>query len=329
MGKKTYTGYVPPFEITDEISNLIISIAEIVGHLSAATDNMPAPMLRKQNRIKIIQSTLAIENNSLSVEQVTAILNGKRILGAPNEIQEVKNAIDAYNLLFELNPYKEDDLFKAHRMMMSDLVSENGRYRNGGVGVFDGERCIHLAPPAIRVPELMQDLLMWVRTTKVHPLIRSCVFHYELEFIHPFADGNGRIGRMWQTLLLMQWNPIFAWIPVETIVKEHQQEYYAAIASSDNSGRSTDFIVFMLHCLLDALTEMKESNRKSNQKSDRKIFGIIQSMPKVSIRELQDMTGLSESGVKKIIRKLREAGCIKRVGGAKGGHWEIMKNIEK
>lgn len=329
MSKKEYTGYVPPFEITDEISNLIISIAEIVGHLSAATDNMPAPMLRKQNRIKIIQSTLAIENNSLSVEQVTAILNGKRILGAPNEIQEVKNAIDAYNLLFELNPYKEDDLFKAHRMMMSDLVSENGRYRNGGVGVFDGERCIHLAPPAIRVPELMQDLLMWVRTTKVHPLIRSCVFHYELEFIHPFADGNGRIGRMWQTLLLMQWNPIFAWIPVETIVKEHQQEYYAAIASSDNSGRSTDFIVFMLHCLLDALTEMKESNRKSNQKSDRKIFGIIQSMPKVSIRELQDMTGLSESGVKKIIRKLREAGCIKRVGGAKGGHWEIMKNIEK
>lgn len=329
MSKKEYTGYVPPFEITDEISNLIISIAEIVGHLSAATDNMPAPMLRKQNRIKIIQSTLAIENNSLSVEQVTAILNGKRILGAPNEIQEVKNAIDAYNLLFEMNPYKEDDLFKAHRMMMSDLVSENGRYRNGGVGVFDGERCIHLAPPAIRVPELMQDLLMWVRTTKVHPLIRSCVFHYELEFIHPFADGNGRIGRMWQTLLLMQWNPIFAWIPVETIVKEHQQEYYAAIASSDNSGRSTDFIVFMLHCLLDALTEMKESNRKSNQKSDRKIFGIIQSMPKVSIRELQDMTGLSESGVKKIIRKLREAGCIKRVGGAKGGHWEIMKNIEK
>lgn len=329
MSKKEYTGYVPPFEITDEISNLIISIAEIVGHLSAATDNMPAPMLRKQNRIKIIQSTLAIENNSLSVEQVTAILNGKRILGAPNEIQEVKNAIDAYNLLFELNPYKEDDLFKAHRMMMSDLVSENGRYRNGGVGVFDGERCIHLAPPAIRVPELMQDLLMWVRTTKVHPLIRSCVFHYELEFIHPFADGNGRIGRMWQTLLLMQWNPIFAWIPVETIVKEHQQEYYAAIASSDNSGRRTDFIVFMLHCLLDALTEMKESNRKSNQKSDRKIFGIIQSMPKVSIRELQDMTGLSESGVKKIIRKLREAGCIKRVGGAKGGHWEIMKNIEK
>ena len=329
MSKKEYTGYVPPFEITDEISNLSISIAEIVGHLSAATDNMPAPMLRKQNRIKTIQSTLAIENNSLSVEQVTAILNGKRILGAPNEIQEVKNAIDAYNLLFELNPYKEDDLFKAHRMMMSDLVSENGRYRNGGVGVFDGERCIHLAPPAIRVPELMQDLLMWVRTTKVHPLIRSCVFHYELEFIHPFADGNGRIGRMWQTLLLMQWNPIFAWIPVETIVKEHQQEYYAAIASSDNSGRSTDFIVFMLHCLLDALTEMKESNRKSNQKSDWKIFGIIQSMPKVSIRELQDMTGLSESGVKKIIRKLRETGCIKRVGGAKGGHWEIMKNIEK
>ena len=327
MGKKTYTGYVPPFEITEEISNLIINIAEIVGHLSAFAGNMPAPMLRKQNRIRTIQSSLAIENNSLSVEQVTAILNGKRVLGAPNEIKEVKNAVDAYNLLFELNPYKESDLFRAHRLMMSDLVSENGRYRSEGVGIFDGSSCIHLAPPAIRVPVLMKDLLLWARDTNVHPLIRSCVFHYELEFIHPFADGNGRIGRMWQTLLLMQWNPIFAWIPVETIVKEHQQEYYAAIASSDRSGKSTDFIVFMLHCLLDALQEMKESNQKSNRKSNRKILEIMQMKPEVSIRELQEMTDLSESGVKKIIRKLKEAGSIRRVGGAKGGYWEVLTEL--
>ncbi len=142
-------------------------------------------------------------------------------------------------MLLELNPYKEKDLLRAHKLMMADLVSENGRYRQGGVGVFDGEKCIHLASPAQRVPLLMADLLLWAKQTKVHPLISSCVFHYEFEFIHPFADGNGRTGRMWQTLLLMQWNPIFVWIPVETIVKEHQEDYYAAIAQSDREASST------------------------------------------------------------------------------------------
>ena len=327
MSKGKHSGYVPPFEITGEISNLTIEIAEIVGHLSAKMGNIPTPMLRKQNRIKTIQSSLAIENNSLSIEQVTDILEGKRVLGAPNEIMEVKNAIDAYNLLFELDPYKEADLLRAHRLMMSDLVSENGRYRSGGVGVFDGDRCIHLAPPAMRVPSLMRDLLMWAKNTRVHPLISSCVFHYEFEFIHPFADGNGRMGRMWQTLLLMQWNQIFAWIPVETIVKGHQQEYYAAIAASDISGKSTDFITFMLRCLLEALLEMDESNQKSNQKSNRKILDAMRESSQISIRELQEITGLSESGVKKIIRKLREDGIVKRVGGAKGGHWEVLQNI--
>lgn len=327
MKAKEYTGYVPPFDITEEISNLTIMIAETVGHLSAKIGVTPTPMLRKQNRIKTIQSSLAIENNSLSIEQVTDILDGKRVLGAPNEIREVKNAIDAYNLLFELDPYKEADLLKAHCLMMTDLVSENGIYRSGGVGVFDGDRCIHLAPPAMRVPSLMRDLLMWAKNTRVHPLISSCVFHYEFEFIHPFADGNGRMGRMWQTLLLMQWNQIFAWIPVETIVKGHQQEYYAAIAASDISGKSTDFITFMLRCLLEALLEMDESNQKSNQKSNRKILDAMRESSRISIRELQEITGLSESGVKKIIRKLREDGIVKRVGGAKGGHWEVLQNI--
>ena len=327
MKAKEYTGYVPPFDITEEISNLTIMIAETVGHLSAKIGVTPTPMLRKQNRIKTIQSSLAIENNSLSIEQVTDILDGKRVLGAPNEIREVKNAIDAYNLLFELDPYKEADLLKAHCLMMTDLVSENGIYRSGGVGVFDGDRCIHLAPPAMRVPSLMRDLLMWAKNTRVHPLISSCVFHYEFEFIHPFADGNGRMGRMWQTLLLMQWNQIFAWIPVETIVKGHQQEYYAAIAASDISGKSTDFITFMLRCLLEALLEMDESNQKSNRKSNRKILDAMRESSRISIRELQEITGLSESGVKKIIRKLREDGIVKRVGGAKGGHWEVLQNI--
>ena len=163
--------YIPPFNITDEITSLIADIAEKVGHLSATADHLPAPHLRKENRIKTIQSSLAIENNSLSVDQVTAIMEGKRVLGPPNEIHEVKNAIDAYNLLLELNPYKEKDLLRAHKLMMADLVEENGRYRMGGVGVFDGEKCIHMAPPAQRVPLLMADLLGWVKQTKVHPLV--------------------------------------------------------------------------------------------------------------------------------------------------------------
>lgn len=316
--------YTPPFTITDEIMTLVADIAERVGHLTATVDQMPAPHLRKENRIRTIQSSLAIESNSLSLDQVTAILEGKRVLGAPNEIKEVKNAIDAYELLLELNPYKPEDLLKAHKLMMSDLVRENGRFRSGGVGVFNGEKCIHLAPPASRVPMLIADLFEWVKTTKVHPLVSSCVFHYEFEFIHPFADGNGRMGRMWQTLLLMQWKPIFAWIPVETIVKEHQQEYYAAIAQSDDKGNSTTFIVFMLRCLMRAIDEMRESDQKSNWKSNQKILAAMQRDPSVTIKGLQDITGLSESGVKKVIRQLRAEGQIRRVGGAKGGKWEVI-----
>ena len=318
--------YTPPFTITDEIASLIAEIAEQVSKMAATTDSLPSPHLRKENRIKTIQSSLAIENNSLSVEQVTAILEGKRVLGAPNEIQEVKNAIDAYELLLELNPYEEKDLFRAHKLMMTELVKENGSYRQGGVGVFDGQKCIHMAPPAQRVPQLMADLLEWVRQTKTHPLVSSCVFHYEFEFIHPFADGNGRIGRMWQTLLLMQWNPIFAWIPVESIVKEHQQEYYAAIAQSDSEANSTPFIAFMLQCLKEALMQMEESNQKSNQKSNRKILAVMKRNPQITIRELQDETGLSESGVKKVIRQLRAEGLVQRIGGAKGGHWEVRQS---
>ena len=226
-----------------------------------------------------------------------------------------------YELYPKLNPFNEKDLLKAHGVMMNSLTDDAGRFRHGGVGVFAGQKCIHLALPATRVPFLIGDLFDWLKHSKDHLLIRSCVFHYEFEFIHPFSDGNGRMGRMWQTLLLMQWKPIFAWLPVETIVKENQQKYYDAIALSDKQGNSTAFITFMLKCILASLKEMCESNQKSNQK----VLSAISENPDITIKELQTLIGLSESGIKKILRQLRNDGVIVRIGGAKGGHWEILK----
>ncbi|MBR3981381.1 MAG: Fic family protein [Bacteroidales bacterium] len=321
--------YTPPFTITDEITSLVIAIGEAVGRLSVTSNNVPSPHLRKENRIKTIQSSLAIENNTLSVEQVTAIIEGKRVLGAPNEIKEVKNAVDAYELLFELNPFKEKDLLRAHKLMMSDLVRENGRFRSGGVGVFGEQGLVHLAPPAIRVPSLIGDLLHWAKTTKTHPLICSCVFHYEFEFIHPFADGNGRMGRMWQTLLLMQWNPIFAWIPVETIVKEHQQEYYNAIALCDKQGESTSFVSFMLRCLYSALQDFQKSDTESSteggtEKTVDKIIQLIKVNPQITSRAIAQKLSMAHSGVAKHLRNMQNSGIIRRVGPQKGGHWEVV-----
>lgn len=322
--------YTPPFTITDEITSLVIAIGEAVGRLSVTSNNVPSPHLRKENRIKTIQSSLAIENNTLSVEQVTAIIEGKRVLGAPNEIKEVKNAVDAYELLFELNPFKEKDLLRAHKLMMSDLVRENGRFRSGGVGVFGEQGLVHLAPPAIRVPSLIGDLLHWAKTTKTHPLICSCVFHYEFEFIHPFADGNGRMGRMWQTLLLMQWNPIFAWIPVETIVKEHQQKYYNAIALCDKQGESTSFVSFMLRCLYSALQDFQKSGTESSTESSTektvdKIIQLIKGNPQITSRAIAQKLAMAHSGVAKHLRNLQNSGVIRRVGPQKGGHWEVIE----
>lgn len=324
MKNDVESGYVPPFTVNAEITNLVIDIPQVMGHLSATTNKILEPQLRKQNRIRTIQSSLAIENNSLTLEQVTAILNGKRVLGAPNEIREVKNAIDAYNLLWELNPFMESDLLRAHRLTMSDLVNECGRYRSSGVGVFGNGRVIHVAPPAWRAPKLVADLLEWVKTTKLHALVSSCVFHYEFEFIHSFDDGNGRMGCMWQTLLLMQWDFVFAWLPVETIVKNHQQTYYDVIAECDCNGDSTAFVTFMLDCLRSCLLEFQESNQKSNRKSNRKILRALHQNPALTIKELEESTRLSESGVKKVIRQLREGGLIRRVGPNKGGHWKVI-----
>lgn len=247
--------YTPPFQMTNQIMNLVAAICEQVGRITVLSHGNLNPHLRKENRIKTIHSSLAIEHNSLSLEQVTAILNGKRILGNPNEIREVQNAYDAYEMMLTLRPYSVTDLLKAHHAMMVGLIPENGKFRSGGVGVFDGDVVIHLAPPAALVPGQIQDLFDWYQTSEMHPLIRSAIFHYEFEFIHPFADGNGRMGRFWHSLLLGQWNEIFYWLPVEELIRSRQQAYYDALGKSDRAGESSAFVEFMLQVILDTLQE--------------------------------------------------------------------------
>jgi len=247
--------YTPPYKITANAVNLIAEISEKVGMLTAFSENPLHIELRKKKRIKTIHSSLAIENNSLTIDQITAIIEGKRVLGSPKEIQEVKNAVQAYDLLMELNPYKEKDLLKAPRLMMSDLVSTSGVYRKTGVGIFNGKEVIHVAPPAQRVPLLMSELFEWLKKSKEHPLIKSCVFHYEFEYIHPFEDGNGRTGRLWQTVILKKWKPVFAWLPVETLVKKNQKAYYNALNVSDENADSTVFIEFMLNFINATISE--------------------------------------------------------------------------
>ena len=246
--------YQPPFTITSSIVSLVADISQRIGHLSALETAARTLNLRRINRIRTIQGSLAIEGNTLSQEQITAILEGKRVIAPPREIQEVRNAIKAYDLFKQWQPGAKKDLLAAHQMLMSGLLDELGQFRSGGVGVMAGQSVVHLAPPASRVPELMQDLLRWLETTTEHSLIASSVFHYEFEFIHPFADGNGRMGRLWQTLILSKWNPLFAHIPVESLVHQHQQEYYAALNASTQQTDSAVFIEFMLSMVLKAVT---------------------------------------------------------------------------
>jgi len=325
--------YTPPFTITDEILRLVVEISEQIGALSVKLGaRMPSPMLRKENQIKTIHSSLAIEHNSLSLQQVTDVIEGKHVLGAPNEIQEVKNALQAYQLMQSLDAFEEKDLLRAHGLMMTDLVNKAGQYRKEGVGVFDGEKCIHLAPPADRVPSLMADLFEWVRHTDTHPLISSCVFHYEFEFIHPFMDGNGRMGRYWQTMLLSRWKGIFAWLPVETIIKKHQQEYYNAIAQSDAQGNSTVFIDFMLRCILQAIQEQQKTTNNvgvnvgvSVGVNEQRVLDLLAADLSLTAARIAEQLGISTRQAERLLAALKQKNLIRRKGADRNGHWEIIK----
>ena len=284
------SAYQPHFTITPEILNLVAAIGEAVGRLIVLTDQARASRLRRISRIRIIHGSLAIEGNTLSEAQITAILDGKRVIAPPREIQEVKNALAAYDRFDSWEPTAEKDLLEAHRILMAGLIDEAGKYRRGGVGVMAGQRVIHVAPPADRVPHLMAGLFDWLAATDAHPLIAGSVFHYEFEIIHPFADGNGRMGRLWQSLILARWNPLFADIPVESPVFEHQAEYYEALQESTRRTDSAPFIAFMLRMILDAVTYPQGAPQVTPQVGE--LMAAIQG--EMGRNALQSVLGLSD-----------------------------------
>ena len=314
----------PRYTLSDKMISLVAEITEIATHLEMRESAID-PLLRKKNRLKTIHSSLAIEQNTLTLKQVTDIIDGKRVFGPPKEIEEVKNAKAAYAILEKIDPYSVSDLLKVHGLMVGGLTTQAGRFRTVGVGVYSGKKLVHAGLPHKMVPGEIRALLSWVKDSGVHPLIASCVFHYGLEYIHPFTDGNGRMGRYWQTALLASWRPQMAWVPVEEIVRDRQDAYYRTISNADRTGDARMFIEFMLTALRDALVVVKKSVGKGVVKSVVKILELLKEFPEITRERLAAEVGLSVRGVEKNLAQLKSEGKIRRIGGRKGGHWEVVQ----
>lgn len=307
--------YTPPYTITDDMLDMVMKIAENLGRIDNVKDLEKLPKLRKVSRIKSVHSSLVIENNSLSLDEVGAILDGKNVIGPPNEIMAAQNAFVAYKEAEDVNAFDLNDLLRIHGIMMQGLVAESGRFRTTAEGVFaeDG-RLVHMAPPANMVPSLMEDLFVWLKTSKVHELIKSCIFHYEFEFIHPFRDGNGRMGRLWQTVILANWKPIFEWIPIETIILARQVEYYDSIAISTSDGNCNEFILFMLSAILDAIKSIVADTKNHMLHLSvyiNKLLNVLGDVP-MTANEIMEKLGIKskESFRKNYMNPALEAGVV-------------------
>jgi Fic family protein len=259
----------PPYKITGKILNLVASISQKIGEINSAHLSKPPTELRKKNRIKTIHSSLEIEGNTLTIEQITAIIENKRVIGPEKDILEVKNAIAVYNYLDNLDPYKFESFREAHGILMNGLIESAGKLRGKSVGIVKGSEVTHIAPPSEMLKPLMNDLFDYLKNDEDLVLIKSCVFHYEVEFIHPFIDGNGRMGRLWQTLILRDSYPVFEFLPIETLIKERQELYYETLGQSDNTGESTLFIEFMLEIILESLDDLLNVQNVSLTNIDR------------------------------------------------------------
>ena len=329
--------YIPPFTISANAINLIAEISAQIERYAIRLEQSDGLKLRKANRVKTIHSSLAIEGNTLSEDEVKDIIDGKTVVAPLRQIQEVKNAIKTYELYSRLNPFQVPDLLKAHGTMMTALTDDAGRFRRGGVGVFSEKELVHMAPSADRVPTLIADLFEWLKEAKDHLLIRSCVFHYEFEFIHPFSDGNGRMGRLWQSLILGRLHPLFEHLPVENMVYANQEAYYNAIETSTAAADSAPFIDFMLQEILNTLKNHQGSSLSQAEEWDvrdivRDKFGIssgqivelIRDNPHITLDEIASVLSVTRRSIEKKIKELRDAGYIKREGSNKTGRWVIL-----
>jgi Fic family protein len=287
--------YQPPFGISDEIVDLLAKISHKLGKLDYLQHHPQAVELRKISQIKTITGTLQIEGNMLTEKQVTAVLEGKTVLAPMREISEAQGAILLYQQAENFDYKNQAHLLQAHRLLMGDLLNRAGQYRNQAVGVYGAEGVSHIAPPAHRVSGLMSDLFVWLKETTTHPLISSSVFHYEFEFIHPFEDGNGRMGRFWQYLMLNHWNPVFSLIPVENMIKSRQQEYYQALQQAGKAGDSTVFIVFMCQVILEAISLLQRYSDQADDQVSDQVKRLLTVLPDhwLSATEMMELLGLS------------------------------------
>ncbi|WP_335942507.1 Fic family protein [Fusobacterium polymorphum] len=327
----------PPFKITNEILNFVYEIGELVGKISAEKEFEKNLTLRRENRIKTIYSSLAIEQNTLTLEQVTDVINGKRVLAPPKDIKEVQNAYEIYERLEELNENSVKDLLLAHKIMTSELIKESGRFRSKNAGVYQGDKLIHMGTLPEYIPELINNLFLWLKKSEEHPLIKAAVFHYEFEFIHPFQDGNGRIGRLWHSLILSKWKKFFAWLPIESLVQKCQKEYYIAINNSNRDGESTEFILFMLKIIKETLIELIEIQKSTDKSTDKltdknkeKIKLLIEYLGQnnsINNKEAQNLLDISESAAKRFLNKLVKENILEAVGEYKARKY--IKNNKK
>ena len=317
----------PPYTITDKMLNYVSNIMKKIGEANYFEKLNRFSELRRKTRIKSIHSSLAIENNQLSLFQVEDIINGKMVIGEQKDIQEVKNAYKAYEELDNINPYSIEELKKIHGIMTFLVQEDSGRFRNHGEAVYDGNQMIFMAPPENMVPSLMEQLFNWMNDAKenVNPLIISCIFHYEFVFIHPFTDGNGRMARLWQTAILSNWENVFKYIPIESIIKKHQEEYYTVIDKCNKVGNSNEFIEFMLRVIEETVDDMINLQETTQETTQEKIIKLIKENPNITQAEMSKILDITRDGISYNIKVLKEEGKIRRVGATKKGYWEILK----
>ena len=321
----------PNFQITEKMLVLVHHIAELLTKHSI--ERRPL-LLRKENRIRSIQSSLAIENNSLTLEQVTDVIEGRRVLGPPKDIHEVQNAYETYERVFSMDPYQVEDFLEAHRLLTHGLVKHPGQFRLRDVSVYDTSgRVVHIGARPQFVTSLVEELFSWAKNSDLLDLVKSCLVHFELEMIHPFEDGNGRMGRYWQRLILSRWNPLFEWLPIESVIHTYQQGYYDALAISNQENDATVFVEFMLEVILETFEEVKVADRIEEEKSEyvvlpalkpkeREVFeqvkAYLEQYGNIGNRQAQELTGLSAATVRRYLSLFVKVGLLTASGSTKG-----------